>query len=610
VDRANGIHLSYLDEGHHKEIQSANNAKYGDGITNARFRVTDSAFEATSSLAYFFSLELSNTSTTVIRQQNGSEYANVFINSSGELAYDDDGGSGVSSGTAVSQGEYQITLHRVDNGNGTADTKVKLFNSDGTLHSSIDITNRSLPSGSGGQVTLGDFTITDVTFYESRIWVDDIPSQADLDTMADPNATGPTNFEDKVEGQETAAWFHEPAPVRNNSWGDRNGSSEATGNGATRALGNIIQNQDNIRIVTITPHLSAPLGNIAKATVEVGTDLSNAVDYKPAEVSQESGASTQRERRYPVSFLVKPGEEYRIKDASSSGGGVSLASSDGATWYEFDFDATYSPQSWTHNENLDPGKLRTYAHNAFGVGDTTTGSDARYETKLGNEVNVEGMNLVTHNFNMGSGLSTNSEANIDQRDKDGTLSNIASAFIQNSDGTMDTSAFFGVNPSGAYQYYAVNGDVNDAYGVENRPPTLPVVSFQDGNVGGSVDTKFTDLDNNTAKGLNIEQDPTRNEDVNGNDGSKSTPSGDRWSIVSATVALQPSSTSTAQYSEIRLWDTSDTEKWGLIPQEYISATTTDANTYRTMMTFVPPDWSWDLQIDSNSTITKRTEWVL
>lgn len=161
-----------------------------------------------------------------ISDPDSGNYVRLALNANGEIRYNDDGGSAVTSSDSLVNTSTNIdrlvpvSLERVDNGDGTADLTVRAYDPDGTVNVEITVSNRSLPGQSGssdpelyvaagpnGQNNWDPDHASDVAgVHELRIWGDQDPQPglATLDQMADKTDT---THDHALEGNETLAYF-------------------------------------------------------------------------------------------------------------------------------------------------------------------------------------------------------------------------------------------------------------------------------------------------------------------------------------------------------------------------------------------------------------------
>lgn len=169
-----------------------------------------------------------DTIVDMVERNGNASSMNLRVAGSGEVLYNDNGGTGVASSTQLSSGVHTFTIRRVDNGDGTNDITIKVFDDEGNLVLDMlpsefsELNDRGQPSiSSDSQIRLGARNdgsgnpqdSLEGKFYEARSWNSTIPSQSTLDTIADLTARGESNFEYRAEGNETGLWFMEKAIV-------------------------------------------------------------------------------------------------------------------------------------------------------------------------------------------------------------------------------------------------------------------------------------------------------------------------------------------------------------------------------------------------------------
>lgn len=158
-----------------------------------------------------------------VRQDGGGgQYVRIVHRTSGKIRYADTGGDTFTTSGTVPTGEVLgLWLRRTDNGDGTFDLRVKVFDATGTVVLDETQAGLTLPTGLDGSAEMAvgakadGSSAQDGGVYEVRDWKGTVPSDATLDQVADPSVTGSANFEETAEGTEEGLWFLEPVTVGN-----------------------------------------------------------------------------------------------------------------------------------------------------------------------------------------------------------------------------------------------------------------------------------------------------------------------------------------------------------------------------------------------------------
>lgn len=386
--------------------------------------------------------------------------------------------------------------------------------------------------------------------------------------------------------------------TRNSNWGDQV---------ADRSIGTTFVNDSGFhRLVVASIFIDTTTGltgaTETKATAEVGTDLSTAVDYTPGAVSKVAD-STDRNRHLPLAFIVNPGEEYRIVD-DSEGGSVSAAAADGAHWYEFDFSAVHTAQTYATGDQPATSKLNTYAN---AVNDAIQAQDNytynQLDGTLGTTETVPSQaTLVSLELNVGDDLNAG-EARIRQQDSGGSMTTVARLSRDDSGGFVIQSFPLMVNPDGSYVAENVSGSAAANTYSEAQLALPSSITFTQGESGSTTGDKWRDLDKNAAGGWNTDLDLNR-VDAGTGTGAR-TPSSSHLAIVLVHVRLDPSG-GTAD-AEISVGAESETD---VASAEAIAPSGTNPSE-RILLFATNPGESWSITSDTDRfTVLQRTEWVV
>lgn len=214
------------------EASPAVMTKYGDGFAldgvNDWLGNRDNAWDVLGDAALFVAAEVDapqdgdeDTLVGLVQQDDSNHKMFLSVQGDGTVRYNDSGGSDVTSTTALTADEYTFVVRRVDNGDGTNDVTIKVFDESGTLVLDMlpsefaGLNDRPAPdSHASTELTIGSQSKFDGThgkFFdglvqEVRVWAGTIPTQATLDDLADPTST---TLEQTAEGNELALYFME-----------------------------------------------------------------------------------------------------------------------------------------------------------------------------------------------------------------------------------------------------------------------------------------------------------------------------------------------------------------------------------------------------------------
>lgn len=403
---------------------------------------------------------------------------------------------------------------------------------------------------------------------------------------------------DRVESETTKMWLGgTEGETRNSSW---------TSVTDSRNMGTIeVNDTESHRLVVATVHLNANAAavgstNEAKATAELGEDLSAAVDYTPGSVSQETGSETGRIRHFPLIFIVNPGEEYRIVDDSSGDASVDLDSANDAVVYEFDFDAVHVTQDYQHAENPFASKLNGWADavNDAVQSQTTPDITSRGASDPSLDVSDKQVPSQVTLASTEVSVSNGGQLRTIQKDSGGSFGTTGRLSSQGSFSLSQTYPMF-VNPDGTYD---VVEEETDAFWDDNdeaRFRTSSTITFVSGESGQSTGDKFRDLDGNASTGVNTKMDMNR-VDAGTGTGSR-TPSSTSLAFVLLHVRLEPTGTT---IGEATIDAEGSTRALANAPSLSVGN-----DSERLLFFAVGPGQSWNVTTQE-ATVQKRTEWVV
>lgn len=142
----------------------------------------------------------------------GNRLATIQVGAGGTVVYNDNGAVAqpIADERLPEPGFYTVTLRRVDNGNGTNDIDIHVYDAAGQEVADLAIEDRPHPTAGRdvGAVEAATWPPPhpDGGVYEIRVW--DRPVEPEvLATIADPTAQGEAGYENAAEGTEEGLWF-------------------------------------------------------------------------------------------------------------------------------------------------------------------------------------------------------------------------------------------------------------------------------------------------------------------------------------------------------------------------------------------------------------------